>query len=438
MRVTFEPMAPARMPFTRQMLLLQIGLVTLVVAVGFVLTAWILSDSLIEQYQRRALAVAESVSSDAVVGDAVASGDPEHIVQLRAEAVRVATGAAFVVVTDREGIRYAHPTPERLGERVSTDHTEVVAGNKVSNLQHGTLGLSARGKVPLFDHTGAIVGEVSVGFNADGIYDRLWSLLLVAAPLAVAALLLGVAGSALLARLLKQRTFGLEPHELAALVQQREALRELDSIHRLEGALRAQRHEFANRLHALSGLLQMQHHREAMEYVQALSGTPMLKPGTLTIADEALRDPYLHAFLSAKTLTAQEKGVVLELAETTWITTKVIAPVAVTTVVGNLVDNALEAAKLGSRRPARVEVDLIADGTTLLVSVTDTGDGVPDRLRESIFLEGVSTREGEGRGLGLALTRQAARSLGGDVRLTDPGGGDHGAVFVARLPEVLA
>jgi two-component system CitB family sensor kinase len=70
--------------------------------------------------------------------------------------------------------------------------------------------------------------------------------------------------------------------------------------------------------------------------------------------------------------------------------------------------------------------------------VADSGDGVSNRLRQAIFAQGVSTRDGESRGLGLALARQAARSLGGDVELADPGGAEHGAVFVARLPEVLA
>jgi two-component system, CitB family, sensor kinase len=527
-------MARRHMPFLRQVLALQIGLLALVVGVGFGLVGWLLDNTLVNQYGQRALAVARSVAADDTVGEAVERDDPDHVVQARAERARLATGALFVVVTDEHGLRLAHPNPAELGRRVSTDPSGPLSGREVVNVERGTLGLSARGKVPLRDRADRIVGEVSVGFDAEEIDARLLQLLAVAGAFVGGALLLGVAGSSLLIRLLKRRTLGLEPHDLAELLREREAVlhgigegvlavdpsghvsmcnreaarlldvavrpgahvdtlelpprlraalagegaadnllavagdrvlvanqrvvrrdgtdlgrvltlrdrtdletltRELDSVRGLTDALRAQRHEFANRLHTLSGLLQTDHTREAVEYLQALSNGPVaaLGPGA-----EAIRDPYLHAFLSAKTARAQEKAVTLEVGETSWVPARVIAPVEVTTVLGNLVDNALEAARLGTRRPARIEVDLLAEGRSLHVSVLDTGDGVPNRLRDAIFAQGVSTRDGEARGLGLALARQAARGLGGDVTLADPGGDGHGAVFVARLPEVLA
>jgi len=525
-------MAPPRMRFARQVLLLQIGLVVLVVGVGFALVGWLLNSNLTYQYEQRALSVARTIAANPEIGDAVAAADSSGLVEIRAEAARIRTGALFVVVTDRKGIRYAHPNPDEVGELVSTDFSRTIAGEEVWNMDEGTLGYSARGKVPLRDHAGAIVGEVSVGFDASTIWDALLEALGWCVLGLVGALALGVGGSALLNRLLKRRTLGLEPHELSELVQQREAVlhgigegvlavdpagrvsvcndeaarllgsapspgtpmstlelparigeavsdgaavdnliavagdrvlvatcrpvrrddidlgtvltlrdrtdletltRELDSVHRLTDALRAQQHEFANRLHTLSGLLQTGHHNEAVDYLQALSDTPVVPLGP-----SGVPDPYLQAFVSAKGVTAAEKGVTLEVSEASWVPTKVIAPVEVTTVLGNLVDNAVEAARLGARRPARVEIDLVADDSTLHVSVADSGDGVPERLRDTVFLEGVSTKDGPGHGLGLALTRQAALALGGDVRLANAGGPDHGAVFAATLPEVLA
>ena len=527
-------MAPPRIRFARQVLALQIAVVALVVGVGFVLVSWLLDHELTGQYEQRALTVAWSVADDPEIGEAAAREDPQHVVPAEAERIRTDTGALFVVVTDRDGIRLSHPNPALIGKRVSTDPSEALSGQTVVTVERGTLGVSARAKVPLRDRQGAIVGEVSVGFNVTDIQAQRTRLLAGAAPFAGGALLLGVAGSALLSRRLKRLTLGLEPHELAELVQERAAVlhgigegvlavdangrvsvcndeaarllgvrpdvgtpvseldlpprlraalaaegnadniitiagdrvlvagrrevrldgrdlgvvltlrdrtdletltRELDAVRALTDGLRAQRHEFSNRLHTIAGLLETGHHAEAVEYLHALSARPVTPVGA---AAEAVHDPYLLAFVAAKTAVARELGVRLELGEESWVPSRLVAPVEVTTVVGNLVDNALDAARLGGTRPAWVEVDLVADGHALHVSVADSGDGVPEPLRDRVFAEGVSTSDGEGRGLGLALARQVAASLGGEVHLGDPGGDGHGAVFTARLPDVLS
>ncbi|NJC65200.1 sensor histidine kinase [Planosporangium flavigriseum] len=520
------------MAFARQVLLLQIGVVALVVGVGFVLVGWLLNREIVQQYQQRALLVAQSVASDKAIGDEAARYDPNGVVAVRADEVYRATHALFVVVADRNGIRLSHPNAALIGQRVSTDPSGALSGRTVLTVEQGTLGWSARAKVPLTDSSGAIVGEVSVGFRIEDTRAHLWWLLGLAAPFALAALLLGVAGSALLTRRLKRQTLGLEPHELAELVQEREAVlhgigegvlavdnngrvsvcndeaarllditaapgtpvagldlpprirtalddagasdnlitiagdrvlvvgrrqvhrdgrslglvltlrdrtdletltRELDAVRTLTDALRAQRHEFANRLHIIAGLLQTNHHAEAIEYLHALSGpSAAIGPGA-----DSLTDPYLQAFLAAKTTEAREKDVALRLGDDTWVPGRVVKPVEVMTVLGNLVDNALEAARLGARRPAWVEVDLLADCDCLHISVADSGDGVPEPLRGTLFTEGVSSRDGAGRGLGLALARSAARSGGGDVRLADPGDGGHGAVVTAQMPGAL-
>jgi two-component system CitB family sensor kinase len=533
-----------RLRFAHQVLALQTLVVTLLVVVGFALFSWLLQHELTTQYGERARAVARAVAADPAIAEAAARYDPatgrydpDHVIQARAEKVRQTTDVLFVVVTDRNGIRLSHPTPSEVGQRVSTDPSDALAGHEVVNVERGTLGTSARAKVPLTNSAGQVVGIVSVGIDVDNIQTHWHAIVAVSGAFAAGAVGLGVAGSALLTRRLRRLTLGLEPHELAELVQEREAVlhgigegvlavdaagrvsvcngetarllgiapplgspvagldlppgirtalsdegdadnlvtiagdrvlianrrqvqhggrdlgrvltlrdrtdlefltSELDAVRALTDGLRAQRHEFSNRLHTIAGLLETGHQAEAVEYLHALS-TPSV--AAIDTATDAVRDPYLRAFLAAKNAVAAERSVRLDLGEESWLPSRVTAPVEVTTVVGNLLDNAVEAARLSAARPAWVEIVLAAEGDTLHLSVADSGDGVAPALRDKIFVQGVSTRTDDGRGLGLALARQAARSLGGEVWLANAGGTAQdaagGAVFAARLPSVL-
>lgn len=138
------------------------------------------------------------------------------------------TGALFVVITDDEGIRLAHPIPSRIGEVVSTPFEEVLAGHEVVDWQTGTLGESARAKVPVLDDTGAPVGEISVGFERNGVFDDLPPLLLAIGLTAAGALGLAFLAFLLLRRRWERLTLGVQPEELVALVQNQTAV--LDGV----------------------------------------------------------------------------------------------------------------------------------------------------------------------------------------------------------------
>lgn len=226
--------------------------------------------------------------------------------------------------------------------------------------------------------------------------------------------------------------------------------RQLDAVRSMSTVLRAQRHEFANRLHLLNGLLHDDRASEATQYISELLGSGPL--GAALPGMDAVHDPYLQAFLAAKAAHARESGVTLRLGPNTWVDASLVLPVDVTTVLGNLLDNAIEAARIGDS-PREVEVELLQENSTLHLAVSDSGPGIDPGLAEAIFTEGVSTRPDTGlpggRGVGLALARQIARALGGDVRLAHTGGGRvensgdteamplGGAEFIARLPGVL-
>ena len=141
---------------------------------------------------------------------------------------------------------------------------------------------------------------------------------------------------------------------------------------------------------------------------------------------------------------AREAGATLRIGEGTFAPGWLAHPVDVTTVLGNLLDNAIDAVRTGGNDIKVVDVELLQDNSTLHITVGDSGDGVASEFVDQVFVEGTSTKPQSdipgGRGIGLALARQIARSLGGDIWLShsgNPGAELCGAEFIARLPAVM-
>jgi len=219
--------------------------------------------------------------------------------------------------------------------------------------------------------------------------------------------------------------------------------RQLDAVKLMSTVLRAQRHEFANRLHLLNGLLHNGNTEEAARFLEDLLQSGPL--GSALPGIDTIRDPFLQAFLAAKAAVAREAGATLRIGENTWVPGRLVIPVDVTTVIGNLLDNAIDAARTTPNPVKIVEVELLQDRSTLHITTADSGEGVAADFVDQVFIEGTSTKPASdlpgGRGIGLALSRQIARSLGGDVRLSSPGNPGAqlcGAEFIARLPGVMA
>ncbi len=240
---------------------------------------------------------------------------------------------------------------------------------------------------------------------------------------------------------------------------------QLESVTTMAQALRAQRHEFANRLHTALGLVDTGATDEARSYLATILRTgPIATP---VEGIELITDPYLSALLEAKGTTAAEAGVSLAVTPDSLVLGRVTEPEDVTLILGNLIDNAVRAvvqasvqdphSSSGDDRTSAVEVQLLSSGDELHAIVTDTGEGVAPEDAERIFEEGVSgslqksavgsersasessADEVHGLGIGLALCRRVARRHGGRVWLVD----DHdatlgGASFGVRLPGALS
>lgn len=221
--------------FATRALLLHLATVALVVVLCTGVYLLLAVQQLRAEAESTALGIARTLAEDPQVRTEVTrisaserepDADELRVGELQRLASDVAsrTGALFVVITDDNGIRLAHPTPTRIGEEVSTPYEKVLEGEEIVDWQTGTLGDSARAKVPIRDATGTPVGEVSVGFERAGVFDDLPPLLAVIAVTATGALGLAMLAFLLLRRRWERLTLGVQPEELVALVQNQTAV----------------------------------------------------------------------------------------------------------------------------------------------------------------------------------------------------------------------
>ncbi|MEV5355380.1 ATP-binding protein [Streptomyces sp. NPDC086081] len=207
--------------------------------------------------------------------------------------------------------------------------------------------------------------------------------------------------------------------------------REIGSFRSSSELLRAQAHEFANQLHTISGLIQIGEQDEVVRYIRALNQRRQSLDVTLS---RRVRDTAVAALLMAKASLAAERKVALRISEDTAL--ERLAPedaADVATVVGNLVDNAVDAVDAAAQDDrAWVEVALRQDASGVEIVVRDSGPGVAPELAREVFSHGFTTkaaREGE-RGIGLALTKLVCERHGGEISVSNT---PDGAVFTARM-----
>ncbi|MEV0849780.1 sensor histidine kinase [Streptomyces sp. NPDC049954] len=214
----------------------------------------------------------------------------------------------------------------------------------------------------------------------------------------------------------------------------RSLMGELDAERGFTRALRSQAHEAANRLHTVVSLIELGRAEEAVEFATAELELAQ------TLTDRvvgAVGEPMLAALLLGKTAYAHEHGVELVVSEDSRIDDGLLPRSLpgrdLVTVLGNLVDNAVDAAQ--GAPGARVTVTARAEGMgQLLLRVADNGPGLSPGHAQDVFRHGWSTKSAEpgAHGLGLALVRQAVRRAGGSVTARTGEGG--GAEFTVRLP----
>lgn len=208
--------------------------------------------------------------------------------------------------------------------------------------------------------------------------------------------------------------------------------KELKSIKQYTNALRAQTHEFSNKLYTILGLLQLNKKEEAIHYIQRES---TLQKSWIRLLIQKVADPQVSGLLLGKINQASELGIDITIQEDSRLATELSEKQreALLTAIGNLMDNAMDAVNKISRDDRKIAISFTDIGNDIIFEIDDAGEGVPNLYVKSIFEQGFTLKKGEHGGFGLALTKQLVEGVDGELYLEE--GDLGGASFVLSMPK---
>jgi len=488
----------------------------------------------------QALELSNIVSSLPQIRQGLAQRDVKQIQPLT-ELLRQQTDARFIVVGDTEGIRFSHPIPERIGKkRVGGDNQRALTnGESYVSRAVGSLGPSIRGKSPVLDESGKIIGVTSVGYMLDSVDQTIRGYQQSALLVVLASLIISIITGVIVARYFKRILFGLEPEEIARLYEERNTTlqtiregvisidakgqittfnkkaletlgvkdqkltgrsikdiipqsdlwkvletgqveldreieindqqlivnrlpivvddkvtgvvssfrpkgelellsRQLSHIEQYAETLRAQSHDYANKLHTIAGLIQINANDQALELIgQESRGIQEL----VHLLVKAIPDPVLSGCILGKYNRAHELGLELIVDPSSHMSKlpSHISSEKLMSLIGNIIDNAFDATRknLLDKPQASNQVLLsISDyGNDLIFEIEDNGSGIPEADQNRIFDKGISSKQEAGHGYGLFLVKSILQELNGQINLEQSEGG--GTRFIVYLPKQL-
>ncbi|WP_336245810.1 DcuS/MalK family sensor histidine kinase [Paenibacillus apiarius] len=506
-----------------------------VVALALIVTGYMIERETAKNTEylvkEKARAIARAIATTPLVADALSRKLPEEGIQRYADHIREQTGMQYVVVMDMNGIRKSHPEPANIGKPFAGgDEKAVLRGNEYVSYGEGTLGTSLRAFMPVRTDEGTQVGAVAAGISLSSVEQAVMKNRWIIYVGMVLGGVAGIGGALLLARKIKRILFGLEPSEIARVLEERnamlqsaregivavdqecritlineEARRLLDKaglmkegassegdgcvlellrktlrtgepildaelqmqgltvlansvpirVHdttvgviatfrdkteirrlaeRLTGvrlysdALRAQTHEFMNKLHVILGLVHIRAYERLEGYISEVASRHQKESGIMM---HCVSDPVLAAFLLGKKSNARERGLTLEVNELSSLPEPGDAGVTheLITILGNLIDNAMDA--LSIIEQGKILIGIYYEAGTMTLRVADNGPGIDGEASARIFEQGFTTKGGD-RGFGLSLVQQSVQRLGGSIEVESERG--TGAVFMVTIP----
>ena len=497
--------------------LLVVTVLTLVLGVTGIMVDWKIERQTRNALIEKMVLLSRATADSSLVVQGLRGQGPASAVQTYAERLRTDTGMDYITVMDMQGIRLSHPNVAQIGARFAGhDEAEVFKGRSYVSSARGTLGLSLRAFTPVLDPgDGHQLGAVAVGILVTGL-DR--TVVSVRKRVALGVLLgfcTGILGAMYVAGRIKRILLGMEPAEIATLLQQRSALlqsvregivavdrdmtitlvneeaarlfalagihgelvgrrhdevipitgmravvekgesqydqegdinglkilssrvpvlvegriaggvatfrdksevnrlaEQLTGVRHFAEALRAQTHEFMNKLHVILGLVKLGEHDRLKDYVAAIAGRLDDEIGYVI---QRVKDPVVAGFLLARFSEAREQAFQLKLDEATLVPPCPGEAEAhdVVTILGNLLENAVEALVHSASRT--ILLSLRQEEEWLHIRVEDSGSGLPEGQAEHLFERGFSTK-GENRGYGLWQVARTVEARRGRLR----------------------
>lgn len=522
---------------TRLILLIGTLLFIIIIALTFSFERMLVTN-LQKNVGSSALKIAKTVALMDVIRDAFKEENPSAIIQPIVEKIRMETDAEYIVVGNREGIRYAHPIPDRIGkEMVGGDNEPVLNGESIISEAVGSMGPSLRGKTPIYDEHNQVIGIVSVGILVKDIHETAASYRNAMIIFAAIALMVGCGGAIAIANSVKRSIHGLEPKEIGLLYQEKRAIletihegiiaintdgivtlanqtalklidptgmteitgkhiwdfipesrlleviksgnaemdqemiindsmvvvnrlpifdrqqhvvgavssfrnkselirltEELTQVKRYTEALRSQTHEYSNKLYTIYGLIQLESYQEAMDIITHETD---VHQNLIHFLLKEIPDPIIGGILIGKFNRANELKVTLEIDTNSTFKDipDAISRKHLVTIIGNLIDNALDAVLAASRDNRTVKVFLTDAGKALMIVIEDNGIGIAEDAANHLFDMGFTTKHEVNRGYGLAIVEQAVQQLRGQISFHSRSQG--GAVFTVVIPKEM-
>lgn len=510
-----------------------IGLLLVVIALLTICFGFLQTSERQGQAEQLAVQTARTISYMPPIKASVALSASQNEEQAVLEQMKEQVRAHAIFISNRKGKVLVHTNHEDVGKTISVSEgrsTLLFGGTSIST-DDSNGETVVRGSAPIMKETEGheeIIGTVTVEFLKKEIDQATAHQLLKLSYIALLVLLPGIFGAIFLTKSIRKDTLGLEPHEIASLYREREAMLlaikegiiafdqkgaitmmntsaehmlrvssklplHIDQVlpnaklllylkaetiepnietvvndktyvlnvkkvmqdHRVFGGivsfrekteltklldtltevsqysedLRAQTHEFSNKLYAILGLLELKQVDEAIELIKE---EYHLQNRQHDLLMKQIRSPKIQAILLGKLGKASEKKVHFHIDENSSLE-PLPAHLSLShfiTIIGNLVDNAFEAVLNKEKR----EVDLfITDiGFDIIIEVSDSGDGVNEEEMSQIFTRGHSSK-GEGRGYGLANVKEVLDELGGWIEVANQKEG--GAIFTVYIPK---